>query len=177
MQHMLPFAEIVKWGQSSTMLVLVQRAAEAVEDAAAAEAREWHFTTSQSHEIDRVLCVLPCCVSPFPLLVLGPCRGVVGMRDVKKVHTTVCRQLPLSFLCPSCVCVCVCMRDVTKCTPPCVDSFLRPSRVKKRGGWTYESEVSSTSIRRISSMCVWWCWASLAADVCGRRSVLDHTRA
>jgi len=60
------------------------------------------------------------------------------MRDVKDVHTAVCRQLPSTLLCG------------------------------ERGGWwTYESEVSSSSIRRISSMCGWWCWASEASVLLG----------
>ena len=53
------------------------------------------------------------------------------MRGVKGVHTAVCRQLPSVF--------------------PC----------EKRGGLDDKSEVScSPSIRRISSMCGWWCGAS-----------------
>ena len=61
-------------------------------------------------------------------------RVCLCMRDVKEVHTGahfVCRQLP----------------------------FGLPVLIK-RGVWTYESGVSSPSIRRISSMCGWWCWAS-----------------
>ena len=60
----------------------------------------------------------------------------------------------------------VCMRDVQEVhTPSCVDSFLQPSCVCEKRAWvsTYESEVSCCpSIRRISSMCGWWCWASYA---------------
>ena len=38
---------------------------------------------------------------------MGCCVCVFAcMRDVKEVHTTVCRQLPSAFLC---VCVCVCV--------------------------------------------------------------------
>jgi len=46
------------------------------------------------------------------------------MRDVKEVHTTVCRHVPSAFLCET----------------------------KGGGGWTYESEVSFPGIRRISAM-------------------------
>jgi len=49
--------------------------------------------------------------------------GARCMSDVKEVHTAVCIQLPSAFL-----------------------------YEEKGGVWTYESEVSSPSIRRISSM-------------------------
>ena len=42
----------------------------------------------------------------------------------------------------------------------CVGSSLR-SVHEGSGVWTHESEVSrSRRIRRVSSMCGWWCWAS-----------------
>ena len=59
--HMLPFGQIVKWGQSPTVLVLVQRPDE---NAASAAVTEWHFTTAQSHEVDRVL-YAPSTPEPF----------------------------------------------------------------------------------------------------------------
>ena len=46
------------------------------------------------------------------------------MRDVKEVHTAVCRQLPSALLCG-----------------------------KGEEEWTYESEVSSPSVRCISAVC------------------------
>ena len=79
----------------------------------------------------------------------APVRRAVNERRQKKC-TPPCVD---SFLRPSCVCVCVCVGEASKkCIPPCVNSFLRPSCVKRKGGgWTYESEVSSPSIRRISA--------------------------
>ena len=55
---------------------------------------------------------------PVGLLLLCLCT-----RDVKEVHSTVCRHVPSAFLCD------------------------------KGGCWTYESEVIYPSFRRISSMC------------------------
>lgn len=76
--HMLPFGQIVKWGQSPTVLVLVQRPDE---NAASAAVTEWHFTTAQSHEVDRVLYAPP---PPSPSwrahLPSFPIRLVVGGR-------------------------------------------------------------------------------------------------
>jgi hypothetical protein len=91
-QHMLPFAEIVKWGQSSTTLALVQRVAEG--DTAA---RQWHFSTSQSHEMDRVLCDPP--RAPFPPLALG--LGVTSGASVAQgrvvPHSHACTVVTLTL--------------------------------------------------------------------------------
>jgi len=49
-----------------------------------------------------------------------------------------------------------CMRDVKE-VHTAVRGTASIGCVEKGGGWTNESEVSSPSLRRISSMSGWWC--------------------
>ena len=105
--HMLPFGQIVKWGQSPTVLVLVQRPDE---NAASAAVTEWHFTTAQSHEVDRVL-YAPSTPEPFVACPSPsfPIRLAVVRGELISLATLVeCRLYPEG---PSGSTTQVCLRD------------------------------------------------------------------